>query len=357
MGRLRFGLYVASSHKSPFEVAEQAQKAEEAGFDSFWFTDHLIDDNIHLEHGETWTSLTLAATRTNSIKLGSGVTDPFRRHPSVTAQTVATLDQISSGRAILGMGAGEAMNLEPFGVHFDDPVRRLEESIIVIRRLWQGSAQIPVSFRGNILSLTNAFLQITPIQKPSPPIYVGALSRKTREIAGKYGDGWLPWINSPTSYQERLKDVEKGAKEAGKSLNDIDTVATVDVAVSSDREKARKSALSSSKTALVLERSLLREMNYRLTLPASISIQRGIFTKDTMALLDRAIIQVPDRAAEQICAFGTADDCITKLEQYVKAGAKHILISNQGPDERATLDAIANEVIPYLRSTYSDISN
>jgi alkanesulfonate monooxygenase SsuD/methylene tetrahydromethanopterin reductase-like flavin-dependent oxidoreductase (luciferase family) len=355
MGRLQFGLYVATARKGPFEVAEQALAAEKCGFDSFWFSDHLIDDNIDLLHGETWTSLTLAATRTRKIKLASGVTDPFRRHPSVTAQTVATLDHISSGRAVLGLGAGEAMNLVPFGIKFEAPVMRLRESIDVIRRLWRASNREPTSLNGNLFTLRDAFIQILPVQKPLPPIYVGALSKKTRELTGEIGDGWLPWINSPASYKERLRDVERGARSAGRSLEELDLVATLDVAISRDRDMARQAALSPGKAALVLERGLLEEMGYHISLPENVSIRTGIFSRDTVRLVEQAMSLVPDEAVDQISAFGTADDCKAKIEQFVREGARHILVVNQGPDQEVTLRTISQEIMPYLREIYSDM--
>ena len=355
MTRLQFGFYVATGRKGPFEVAEQALEAEKSGFDSFWFSDHLIDDNIDLLHGETWMSLALAATKTSRIKLASGVTDPFRRHPSATAQAVATLDHISNGRAVLGLGAGEAMNLVPFGICFDKPVTRLKESIAIIKKLWQATNRQPASFNGELYKLNGAFIQILPIQKPSPPIYVGALSKKTREITGQLGDGWLPWINSPSSYKERLRDVDRGARSVGRSLQEIDLVATLDVAVSKDRERARQAALISGKAALVLERGLLQEMGYNYSFPECTSIRTGIFTRETPQLLDKAIATIPDEAVHQISAFGTSDDCEAKIEQFIKAGARHILIVNQGPDQREALDIISREIIPYLRETYSEL--
>jgi len=355
MGKLRFGLYVASARKGPFEVAQQAVGAERAGFDSFWFTDHLIDDNIDLQHAETWTSLTLAATRTSKIILGSAVTDPYRRHPSTTAQTVATLDHISKGRAALGIGAGEAMNLIPFGIQPEDSIQRLREAILVIKRLWLATNSEPANFDGRIFSLNEAFLQISPLQQPGPPIYGGALSRSTREVTGEVADGWLPWINSRNSYAARLQDVKAGAKRAGRDINELDLIATLDVAISEDREEARRAALIPGKAALIAEGSLLREMGYKIQIPRSTSIRTGVYTRETMREVERTIPLVPDEAVEEISAFGSVDNCISKIEQFIKAGAKHILVANQGPDESKTIQLVSAKIMPYLRESYSDV--
>lgn len=277
--------------------------AEKNGFDSFWFSDHLIDDNIDLVHGETWTTLALAASRTSRIRLGSGVTDTFRRQPATLTQTVATVDQISSGRAMLGLGAGEAMNLVPFGVNLDRPVQRLRETIQVVRKLWSETNRRPAAFDGEIFKLKGAFIQIRPIQRPHPPIHVGALSRMTRELAGELADGWMPWLNSPESYREGLRDVENGAKEAGRRLGDLDLIANLDVAISDDREKARAAANLSGKSALILEVGLLREMGYDVVVPKGTSIRTDTFSRRTMGLLGRAAKRVPDEAVERILRF------------------------------------------------------
>ncbi|MBI2649074.1 MAG: LLM class flavin-dependent oxidoreductase, partial [Thaumarchaeota archaeon] len=93
----------------PTEAFENGILAEKHGFDFFWVGDHFVDlDGARLE---PWTVLSAVAVRTSRIKLGSGVTDPQRTHPSRTAHSVASLDTISGGRAILGIGAGEAMNV------------------------------------------------------------------------------------------------------------------------------------------------------------------------------------------------------------------------------------------------------
>ncbi len=352
--KLQFGYYVATSRKGPFEVAEQAVEAEKNGFDSFWFSDHLIDDNIDLVHGETWTSLAVAAVRTKRIRLGSGVSDTFRRQPSTLAQTVATVDHVSSGRVNLGLGAGEVMNLAPFGVDFDRPLERLRETIDVLKALWKATNRDPANYDGQVLKLRGAFVQILPVQKPHPPIYVGALGKKTRELAGELADGWMPWINSPESYRERLHDVARGAKKAGRDIGDIDLLAIIDVATSEDPERARRAALEPGKSALVLERSLLGEMGYNVDLPESTSIRTGIFNRETARLLKDAASRVPEEAVNQISAFGTADDCIAKLEQFIRAGARHIVVCNQGPDRDATLRALSTKIMPYLREEYSE---
>ena len=353
MTNLQFGYYVATSRKGPFEVAEQAVGAEKAGFDSFWFSDHVIDDDIDLVHGETWTSLAVAAMKTSRIRLGSGVTDTFRRHPSALAQTVSTLDHISSGRVNLGIGAGEVMNLSPFGIELDRPVERLRETIEVLKLLWRATNSKPASYQGKVLKLEGAFVQILPLQKPHPPVYVGALGRKTRELAGEVADGWLPWMNTPSTYREGVEDVARGAHKSGRSADEIDLAATIDVAVSDDPAKSWAAAAPPAKASLVLERTILRKMGFEISLPPEVSIRKGVFNRETALAVAKAAAQVPDEAVRQVSAFGTEEECIHKLEEYIRLGARHIVISNQGPDRGETLRVLSQRIIPYLRETYS----
>ena len=168
MNELKFGVYVSSARKNPFEVVEQGIAAERAGFDSFWFPDHFIDDNIYIEHSETWTVLTAVGLKTKDILIASGVTDHLRRHPSATAHILATLDVLTSGRTILGIGAGEKMNLTPFGIDWTKPVAKLREAVQVILRLWSSSPRNPVDYDGEFYKPRKAFLADKSDTEASP---------------------------------------------------------------------------------------------------------------------------------------------------------------------------------------------
>ncbi|MEM2970613.1 MAG: LLM class flavin-dependent oxidoreductase, partial [Candidatus Bathyarchaeia archaeon] len=122
----------------PWEVIrDTALLAEKIGFDSYWMPDHLVATGVkRWEALEAWSTLCALAVQTKRIKLASGVSDTYRHHPAVLAQMAATCDVLSNGRAILGIGIGEAMNLVPFGILHDKPVERTVEAIQIIRRLF-----------------------------------------------------------------------------------------------------------------------------------------------------------------------------------------------------------------------------
>ena len=340
-----FGLY--GTRKDSNSAIKDAVQAEKAGFDSYWFTDHIIDDNVYIPHSELWTVLGAIGALTKRIILGSGVTDPFRRNPAVTAQAVLSLHEITGGRAILGIGAGEAMNLTPFGIRYEQPVEHLRDAITAIRLLWGSSAERPVSFTGSVNLLRNAFLQMQT--SSTPKLFVGALGSKTRRLAGELGDGLIPWINSPETFKNRLKDLEEGSRIAGRDLHNIEKYATIEISLSDDRENARKTVMPSAKASLICEQRTLEEFGYATNLDKSVSIQQGIFSSNVFSKIRQLASEVPDEYAERVCVFGNADDCISGFEKFVRAGATGFLISNSSPDYDFAIEKLEKVIMPYFR--------
>ena len=154
MPRLSFGF--AGTSLDPLSAVEYGVISEKMGFDIFWMPDHFTD--IDGDKLEPWTILSVVGAKTRKIKLASAVTDTQRSHPARTAHAVACLDSLSGGRAILGIGAGEAMNILPFGLPWEsarERVMRLEEAIQVIHLLWSSSRDERKNFSGR--SRTSAF--------------------------------------------------------------------------------------------------------------------------------------------------------------------------------------------------------
>lgn len=118
--------------------------------------------------------------------MGTCVTDPLRRHPAVTAQLAITLDLISNGRAILGIGAGEAFHLNPYGIAWERPISRLEEAVRVIKKLWSEDF---ADYNGVFFKLKRAVVIKKSVQKPYPPIWIGAMRPRALRVVGVLGDG------------------------------------------------------------------------------------------------------------------------------------------------------------------------
>jgi phthiodiolone/phenolphthiodiolone dimycocerosates ketoreductase len=186
--------------------------------DSIWtreFTDLAGASPSPHRHLDGLAVASAAAVLTKNVPLVSAVVDTVRRHPAMLAQTALTVDHLSHGRFILGLGSGESENTLPYGFDFARPVSRFEESLEVIRMLWGSDG--PVDFDGRFYTLHHARLDTEPFDGHLPPIWIGASGPRMLDIAGRYADGWWPagaW--TPEQYAEMLGMVRASADRAGR---------------------------------------------------------------------------------------------------------------------------------------------
>jgi phthiodiolone/phenolphthiodiolone dimycocerosates ketoreductase len=186
--------------------------------DSLWtpeFTDLASASPSPHRHLDGLAVASAAAVLTKNVPLVSAVVDTVRRHPAMLAQTALTIDHLSRGRFILGLGSGESENTLPYGFDFARPVSRFEEALKVIRLLWDSDG--PVDFDGRFYTLRHARLDTEPYDGQLPPIWIGASGPRMLDIAGRYADGWWPagaW--TPQQYAEMLGMVRASADRAGR---------------------------------------------------------------------------------------------------------------------------------------------
>ena len=337
---VKFGVMVKPA---PYErMVEDAVLADKLGLHSVWIPDHIILENYRRTSLEAWCLLSALGTCTSKVTLGTSVTDPYRRHPAVLAQTVATLDRITGGRAILGLGAGEAMNVDPFGIPRDRRIARMKETVEVLRSLWKGEI---IDYNGKIFSLTKAFLQVLPAQKPSVPIYLAANSPMTRRLVGRYADGWLAEMMSPKRYEADIREVGAAARKAERSIKDIDVVCVVTTAVSSDYDAAREAALLQAKRRFLWWPKQLKLYGYTVTEEYDWNYLQ--VDEDTSEEIRKHIPEVPDKVSEEVTIFGTAEDCVDKIEEYVKSGVTHFEFEIVSP-YKETCRLLNEKVIPHF---------
>ncbi|MEM2851057.1 MAG: LLM class flavin-dependent oxidoreductase [Candidatus Bathyarchaeia archaeon] len=346
---MKFGAFIPYY---PLEACNLAATfAEKTQLDSLWMADHLVPNPpSRPEALDPWLTLAVIATQTKRLKLGTAVTDPHRRHPASLAQTATTLDIVSNGRLILGIGAGEAMNLNPFGVAWDRPVTRLKEAVEVIKKLW---TEENVNYNGVYFKLDRATLLPKPIQKPHPPIWIAANSPRTRELVGRLADGWLDFDLSPEMYREDLEDIRNWAKKTERSPEAIEPAYFSLMAVSNDGEAARKAIELPAKIFLAAFPRNLERLGFKNPTGYSNVLDKFVVTPEFMEQLMEVVKEVPFEAVEKCFIFGTPDECIGKLERYVKVGARHFLMATIGPDARSAFYIYATKIVPYLKETYA----
>jgi phthiodiolone/phenolphthiodiolone dimycocerosates ketoreductase len=186
--------------------------------ESIWtpeFTDLATASPSPHRHLDAMAMAGAVGVLTKNAQIATSVVDTVRRHPSLLAQSALTISHLSKGRFILGVGSGETENTVPYGFDFAKPVGRFEESLKVIKLLWESDG--PVDFEGQYYTLHHARLDTEPYEGKFPPIWVGCAGPRMLEITGRYGDGWWPagaW--TPEDYAAKLKVIRDSAERAGR---------------------------------------------------------------------------------------------------------------------------------------------
>ncbi|MEM1658100.1 MAG: LLM class flavin-dependent oxidoreductase [Candidatus Jordarchaeales archaeon] len=341
---MKFGMLLPPPLPPMDKILKIAGMIDEAGYFSLIIPDHTL----MVPPGFTPNALSLMSAlsmTTKRVRLGTGVSDVVRYHPSVLAQVMATIDHLSGGRAFLGLGAGEAMNIKPFGIEWGRPYTRLREGVEVLKKLWSGEK---FSYNGTYFKFRNAFLQITPVQK-TIPIYLGANGPKTRELAGELCEGWMPITETPKTYRENLEDVKRGAERAGRSIRDIDTSLQVYTAVDESYEKALERARL-YKGMLISTVEKVEQAGYTLNIPEEFSkryyFEELLVENEMLTQLVKLSEQVTDEMLTDFFIVGTPKDCIEKIEEFRKAGVRHFLLINIGPDPKYVLKTYMEKIAP-----------
>jgi F420-dependent oxidoreductase-like protein len=243
---MRFGLDVAQHQLAWDELLGRARYAEEAGFDGIWVFDHfeaLYGDPAGPSL-EGWTLLGALAAATERVRLGALVTGITYRHPSVLATQAVTVDHVSGGRLELGIGAAwNEHEHRALGIPFP-PIReraeRLEEAVIVMRSLM---TEDTVSFDGRHYRLEDATYHPRPVQRPHPPIWIGARGeRRTIPVAARQADVWHV-DGSLEGLRRRARVLDRAAEEAGRDPASITRASTLSISEGWDEVRQRANAL------------------------------------------------------------------------------------------------------------------
>ena len=303
---MKFG--TSLSLKPPAEQFEQVRRVEALGFDSVWTGDHVSFHNpIH-------ESLTLLATYvpiTSRLRLGTAVYLLALRSAAIAAKATATLDTLSGGRLIFGVGVGgeNPKEFELCGVPHRERGARVTEAIDVVRTLWRDS---PASFKGRFSSFEGVSIDPKPVQTPGPPIWIGGRSDAALTRAGRQGEGWMSYVVQPERYAQSAEKIRAAAGAAGRSLAGFEYAHLAFVTVGRDWESAK-----------------------------------NVWA----AHLSRRYAQDFEPLARKYGIIGTPEQCAEQLARFAAAGCTYMVLNVIGErkDEREQLERLAADVIPRLR--------
>jgi len=210
------------------DAVEVARKAEELGFNYIWISDHEFNR-------ETYVLITACALNTKKVTLGSGMTNPYTRHPVVTAAAMATCDEVAKGRCVLGIATGNPNQLlKPLGFDTSGRLERLRETIQVVRQAWQGQI---LNYDGKFLHIHNVKLGFK--SRANIPIYIAASNSKTLELCGEVADGVVIISNKHSKiFRNKMEIVLRSAKRSNRDASKIDMVAWIPVMFSKENNAA-----------------------------------------------------------------------------------------------------------------------
>lgn len=228
-----FGQYADKEHLSDITL-----QAEALGFDSIWVSDHIVIPNSHEGFGDEFyeplITLSFLAAKTSSIKLGTSVIILPYRNPVTLAKMISTLDVLSEGRVILGIGAGWLeKEFEALGVSYKNRGRLTDEYLKAMKVLWTENNP---EFKGEFLEFSDIKFLPKPYQKPHPPIWIGGGSAKARERAVELGDGWHPVGLTPPELRRHIAELKVLRNTIGKTLEDFPIIIRRNLEINSEKD-------------------------------------------------------------------------------------------------------------------------
>lgn len=317
------------------EWIELAQQAEACGLAEI----HLAE-RIDFPYA-TWPTLFLMAEHTERIRLGTGVTNPYSRHPALTAKMVALLDQYSEGRATLGIGQGDLWQFDQLGIAHGRPLQALREAVMMIRRFLSGAVD---EFAGDVFSVPNGYsFPWRPFEGP-PPIFVGSRSPGGMAIAGEVADELhLPNCVAPEFVALAQKQLRTGMDRAGRNGDLIPLASSPQLGLSRDREAAVRFA--QERIGGFIEWMELPRQLMGIDDAETGRLAQARRDGDT----DYLYRNVTPRYLEAFAVAGTPSDVIEQLERLADMGITHVTLNEPGPNLNEALGLLRTEVLPHFK--------
>lgn len=317
------------------DYINKAQRIESYGFDEI----HVYDD---LMFKPTWPILTLIGEHTDKIKVGPGIITPQIVHPCYHAGNLAELDELTDGRAVLGIARGAFW--EFLGIEKQNkPITMVREAIQIIRRLLSGDR---TAFHGDVFTVTEElFFRFQPLRKEIP-IFIGTWGPLMCQLAGEIADGvksdglWNP------DYVKIIREnIEIGAARVNRNPDEIEIIAGPLSSISADREKAKATA----RRVLAVYLPYLRPMTDVAGIPEEeiIKVREAAVSGD----FERGASYVSDLSVSKCSVTGTPEDVIQQIEKMVEAGVNHVAFGHcLGPDFDEAIDLLGKEVLPHFKN-------
>ena len=300
---------------SPSRLINLARLQEDCGYETFWYADERF-------FREVYTGLTVAALHTQRIQVGTLVTDPYTRHPALTAMALASLDEVAAGRAILGLGAGVSGSAE-LQIARRRPAQAMRETVAIVRGLLRGET-VPV--QGEVITGGPTRLDFQPVRS-QVPVYIASNGPMGLVLAGEIADGVvMQGPVAPALVEWFLAQVRRGAQRAGRNLHEIDVVARLNVCIHPDARVAKDLMRPTIVRSLVAQQPHFRTfVTAGLELPPALRDQIAAlgYTHDA-AHLALAAELVLDPFVDAVTLAGTVEEVTARVTQLQRLGVTKV---------------------------------
>jgi 5,10-methylenetetrahydromethanopterin reductase len=338
---LKFGAGLLGHYSRRYSVGRMADLGalcERLGYDSYWVADQRWMRDV-------WISLAATAERTSTIKLGTRVTDPYVRHPALTAVAIASLDELSGGRAILGLGAGGS-GFAQMGIERKRPVVALREMIELVRKLLAGGE---VEYAGEIVSFKRGGLEFEA--RPDIPTVIVARGPRILELGGRMAEGvMIASMASPEAIRWAMGHVEAGLAGTGRSKDDIELSSMLYTSISDDGPRARYIVRRGITAALIGSFP-----NFDFLTVSGLTVPPDLWKILEAGEHDypKIMAAIPDEFVDHLGLAGTPEQCAAQIERIAAVGIDEIVLAPLPVDEtnvESVIEPFAREVIPRLRA-------
>jgi 5,10-methylenetetrahydromethanopterin reductase len=335
------------------ETIEMAKACEHAGFDAFWIAEAYPWWRKHgFEARSSTAILALIASQTRRIQLGWGIISPYTRHPVQIAMEARVMQDIAGDRFLLGLGASKIF-MKEIGEGQGEkvgPATVMKESIEVIRGVLKGEA---FEYRGKVFAASVPPLRSEAhIPRAIPPVYIAGTGPVLQKMAGSVGDGLLTAsITTPAFVRYSRKNLEEGARKAGKDPSTLILGSVIVGSIGSDSAKGKEGAREQAAMYLANKVQNIKGSADVLLDCAGLSFDELRPIADAMEKGGRkaAARAVTDDILRKVCPIaGTPQECIEQIQEYREAGCTHIMLEIWGDDRPGQAKLFGEKVLPHL---------
>ena len=301
------------------EMVKYSQYAEAHGFESVWIAEsRLARDAV--------VPITAIATDTSAIKVGAGVINTWTRNAALIAQTFATIDELSDGRVMLGLGAWWDPLAKKVGIIRTRPLQCMKEYVQVIRSLFRAEE---VTFQGEFVKMDGVKLDTlhgTGARPRNVPIYIGGTGFQMLELAGEIADGvLLNYLVSPRYNEKAWESIRRGAEKAHRNPSEIDSPQLVACSMDEDADKAVRLAKGHVTMTMGQQPHIAKASGVSEDLIKEVQQRMGGWPAKPGGI-EKAAEIVPDDVVRMLTASGSPDDCRKKIKEYMAAGCSSPLL-------------------------------